>query len=181
MAGPLPPPPRGDHDAAAVQSTRWALWRALDQRGPTHVASGGRTKWNRSHNHLPKAHTLDALSVGKLDTITETVTTVLVAGCTGRGTYARTRTDTHGFPRLRLPRQKKFFGFITGDLARAVVHAGKNAGTHTGRIAVRASGSFAIRTANGLHTARHRYFRLPQRADGYAYTITSEAAPDTTA
>jgi hypothetical protein len=121
------------------------------------------------------------LSVGKLDSITETVTTVLVAGCTGRGTYARTRTDKHGFPRLRLPRQKKFFGFTTGDLARAVVPSGKNAGTHTGRIAVRASGSFAIRTAKGLHTARHTYFRLLQRADGYAYTIKPEAAPDTTA
>jgi 5-methylcytosine-specific restriction endonuclease McrA len=48
-------------DAAAVNATRWALWRALDQRMPTHTASGGRTKWNRTRNHLPKTHTLDAL------------------------------------------------------------------------------------------------------------------------
>jgi hypothetical protein len=95
-------------------------------------------------------------------------------GCTGRGQYQRTRTDKHGFPRLRLPRQKQFFGFATGDLARAVVPSGKNAGTHTGRIAVRSSGSFAIRTARGLYTARHKYFRLLQRADGYAYTRQPE-------
>jgi hypothetical protein len=161
-------------DAAAVQSVRWALWRALNQRLPTHVASGGRTKWNRTRNQLPKSHTLDALAVGKLATITETVDQVLVTGCTGRGAYTRTRTDKHGFPRLRLPRQKQFFGFATGDLVRAVVPSGKHAGTHTGRVAVRASGSFAIRTTHGLANARHTHVRLLQRADGYAYTTRKE-------
>lgn len=163
-------------DAAAVQSTRWALWRALNTALPTHVASGGRTKWNRTRNQLAKTHTLDALNVGKLDTITETVTRVLVANCTGRGAYARTRPDKHGFPRLRLPRQKQFFGFQTGDLARAVVPTGKYAGTHTGRVAVRASGSFAIRTTTGLATARHKHFTVLQRADGYGYTTRPEGA-----
>lgn len=166
-------------DAAAVNATRWALWRALDQRMPTHTASGGRTKWNRTRTGLPKTHTLDALAVGKLDTVTAWPDTVLVVGCTGRGQYQRTRTDKHGFPRLRLPRQKQFFGFATGDLTRAVVPAGKNAGTHTGRVAVRSSGSFAVRTADGLYTAGHKYFRLLQRADGYAYARQpeKEAAP----
>jgi 5-methylcytosine-specific restriction endonuclease McrA len=161
-------------DAAATNSTRWALWRTLDARMPTHVGSGGRTKWNRTRNGLLKSHTLDALSVGKLDTITETVTTILVANATGRGTYARTRTDKHGFPRLRLPRHKQFFGYQTGDLTRATVPAGKNAGTHIGRVAVRASGNFTIRTATGLYTARHKHFRLLQRADGYGYTTHTE-------
>ncbi|MBW5485094.1 RNA-guided endonuclease IscB [Streptomyces bambusae] len=161
-------------DAAAVQSTRWALWRALDQRLPTSVASGGRTKWNRTRCGLPKSHSFDALAVGKLDTVTEYATTVLVAGCTGRGTYTRTRSDKYGFPRLRLPRRKQFYGFAAGDLVRAVVPAGKSAGTHTGRVAVRASGNFAIRTRSGLHAVRHTYVRLLQRADGYAYTLCKE-------
>jgi 5-methylcytosine-specific restriction endonuclease McrA len=161
-------------DAAAVNAARWALWRALDQRMPTHTSSGGRTKWNRTRCGLPKTHTIDALTVGKLDTVTAWPATVIVVGCTGRGQYQRTRSDKYGFPRLRLPRQKQFFGFATGDLARAVVPSGKNAGTHTGRIAVRSSGSFAIRTKNGLYTARHKYFRLLQRADGYAYTRQPE-------
>ncbi|WP_307814143.1 RNA-guided endonuclease IscB [Streptomyces sp. N35] len=161
-------------DAAAVNSTRWALWRALDRLLPTHTASGGRTKWNRTRNGLSKSHTLDALAVGKLDRITETVTTVLVAGCTGRGQHCRTRTDKHGFPRL--PRQKQFFGFQTGDLVRVVVPTGTYAGTHIGRVAVRATGSFAVRTAHGLATARHRYFTVLQRSDGYAYTTQPEGA-----
>ncbi|WP_338683577.1 RNA-guided endonuclease IscB [Streptomyces acidiscabies] len=163
-------------DTAAVNATRSALWRALDQRMPTYTASGGRTKWNRTRTGLPKTHTLDALSVGELDTVTAWPRTVLIVGATGRGTYARTRTDKHGFARLRLPRVKQFFGFATGDLVRAFVPAGKNAGTHTGRVAVRSSGSFAVRTASGLYTARHKYFRLLQRADGYAYTTRPEGA-----
>ncbi|MEQ4716065.1 RNA-guided endonuclease IscB [Nonomuraea sp. B19D2] len=162
-------------DAAAVQSTRWTLWREVDARLPTHVASGGRTKWNRTRNHLPKSHTLDALAVGKLDTITETVSRVLVAECTGRGTHARTRTDKHGFPRLRLPRRKQHFGFQTGDLARAVVPTGKKSGTYTGRVAVRATGYLNITTVDGtVQGIPHRYFRLLQRADGYAYTTRKE-------
>lgn len=164
-------------DAAAVNATRWALWRALDARLPTHMGSGGRTKWNRTRTGLDKTHTLDALAVGKLDTVTETVARVLVAGCSGRGTYTRTRTDKHGFPRLRLPRQKQFFGFQTGDLVRAVVPTGKYAGTHTGRVAVRTSGSFTVRTTNGVVTARHRYFTVLQRADGYAYSTHPEGEP----
>ncbi|WP_240139529.1 RNA-guided endonuclease IscB [Streptomyces sp. MUM 178J] len=162
-------------NAAAVNSTRWALWRALDSMLPTHTVSGGRTKWNRTKCRLPKTHTLDALNVGKLDTITETVTTVLVAGCAGRGTHARTRPDKHGFPRLRMPRKKQFFGFATGDLVRAVVPTRKNAGPHTGRVAVRATGSFNITTAHGtVQGIRHKHVRLLQRADGYAYTTQPE-------
>ncbi|GAB3692268.1 RRXRR domain-containing protein [Nocardiopsis oceani] len=162
-------------DAAAAQSTRWALWRALDQRLPTRVGSGGRTKFNRTRNRLPKSHTLDALAVGKVETITHTVDTVLVAGCAGRGSYVRTRTDKHGFPRLRLPRVKRFFSFATGDLVRAVVPKGKKKGTHTGRVAVRATGRFNITTTQGtVQGINHRHMRLLQRADGYAYTTRKE-------
>jgi 5-methylcytosine-specific restriction endonuclease McrA len=165
-------------DAVAVQSTRWALWRELDARLSTHVASGGRTKWNRIRCGLPKTHTLDALAVGTLDTITEAVGRVLVTGCTGRGTHARTRTDKHGFPRLRLPRRKRFFGYATGDLVRAVVPTGKKTGTHTGRVAIRATGSFNIATAHGTVQGIHaRHLRLLQRADGYAYTTRPESLP----
>ena len=162
-------------DAAAANATRRALWKTLDERLPTRVGTGGRTKWNRTRNQLPKSHTLDALCVGKLDTVSQTIRAVLVAGCAGRGTYARTRPDKHGFPRLRLPRSKGVFGFATGDLVRAAVPKGKKAGTHTGRVAVRASGSFNITTAHGtVQGISHKHVRQLQRADGYAYTIQEE-------
>ncbi|WP_327675596.1 MULTISPECIES: RNA-guided endonuclease IscB [unclassified Streptomyces] len=163
-------------DAAAVNSTRWALWQALDAAFPTvHAASGGRTKWNRQRTGTPKTHTLDALCVGRLETLTRIPGRVLAVTATGRGTYSRTRTDKYGFPRLRLPRQKQFFDYQTGDVARAVVPTGKKAGTHTGRIAVRATGRFDIKTAHGLvQGIGHTCFRLVQRADGYAYTTRPE-------
>lgn len=161
-------------DAAAVNATRWALWRALDTRFPTRTASGGRTKWNRTRCGLPKTHTLDALAVGTLDSVAAWPRTVLIVKATGRGQYARTRSDKHGFPRQRLPRIKRFFGYATGDLVRAVVPSGKSAGTHIGRVVVRSSGKFEVRTAAGMYTARHKYVRLLQRADGYAYTTARE-------
>ncbi|MGP3957202.1 RNA-guided endonuclease IscB [Nonomuraea sp. 3N208] len=164
-------------DATAVNTTRWALWRALTATGlPVATASGGRTKWNRSRTNAPKSHTLDALHVGTLDTVTGWPSRLLVVACTGRGTYARTRTDKYGFPRLRLPRLKQVHGFATGDLVRAVVPSGKHTGTHTGRVAVRSTSSFNITTATGTRQGiNHKHVRLLQRADGYGYTTTKES------
>ncbi|WP_234426670.1 RNA-guided endonuclease IscB [Streptomyces niger] len=165
-------------DTAAANTTNWALWRSFTARFPAVCsASGVRTKWNRTHAGLPKTHTLDALCVGALDGVVQYSAAVLAVTATGRGTYARTRSDKHGFPRLRLPRNKRVHGYATGDLARAVVPRGKKAGTHTGRVAVRSSGNFNVRTRHGLvQGIRHTHFRLLQRADGYGYTTRLEAA-----
>ncbi|WP_433379255.1 RNA-guided endonuclease IscB [Streptosporangium sp. CA-115845] len=163
-------------DAAAVNTTRWALWRALVATGlPVATSSGGRTKWNRSRTQAPKSHTLDALHVGHLGGVTAWPSTVLVVKATGRGTYARTRTDRYGFPRLRLPRTKQVKGFATGDLVRTVVSSGKKTGVHCGRVAVRTTGSFNITTRHGtVQGIGHRHVRLLQRADGYGYTTHPE-------
>ena len=95
---------------------------------------------------------------------------VLVITATGRGQHSRTKLDRYGFPRLRLPRQKRFFGYQTGDMVVAVVPTGTKQGVYVGRVAVRARGAFNVTTATatvqGLH---HRFFRLVQRADGYRY------------
>ncbi|WP_030921291.1 RNA-guided endonuclease IscB [Streptosporangium amethystogenes] len=164
-------------DAAAVNATRWALWRALEATGlSVHTASGGRTKWNRSRTGAPKSHTLDALHVGELETVTTWPSTVLVAKATGRGTYARTVPDRYGFLRLVRPRTKLHHGFQTGDLVRGHVPAGKKAGVHLGRVLVRSSGSFDITTRHGRVTGiNHRHVRHLQRADGYGYTTQKEA------
>ena len=52
-------------DAAAVNATRWALYRRLGILGlPIECGSGGRTKYNRVSQGLEKAHWLDAACVG---------------------------------------------------------------------------------------------------------------------
>ena len=165
-------------DAAAVNTTRWALHRILLATGlPVGTGSGGRTKFNRTRCGVPKSHTLDALCVGDITAVAGYPSRVLVATSTGRGSYARTRSDKYGFPRLRLTRTKRHHGFATGDHVRAVVPTGVKAGTHLGRVAVRASGSFNITTRLGtVQGIHHRHVRLLTRADGWAYTQKGESA-----
>jgi hypothetical protein len=93
----------------------------------------------------------------------------------GRGSYCRTRLDAYGFPRGYCTRHKVVLGFQTGDMVRAGVPSGKKAGTHVGRLAVRASGSFNVQTLTGVVQGVHaRHCTLAHRADGYNY---SETAP----
>jgi hypothetical protein len=164
------------NDAAAVNSTRQSLWRELTDTGlPVTAGSAGRTKWNRSRNAVPKSHTLDALCAGEVASVGSWAATVLVAKSTGRGSYARTRSDKHGFPRLLLTRDKRHYGFATGDHVRAVIPSGKNAGTHAGRVAVRKRGRFNITTATGVvRDVDYRCVQMLARGDGWAYTRNGE-------
>jgi 5-methylcytosine-specific restriction endonuclease McrA len=159
------------HDAAAVNTTRWALANALKATGlPVELASGGRTKFNRVHQGVPKTHALDAVCVGALDWVLGWRRPTLSIRCTGRGSYQRTRLDRFGFPRGFLMRSKAVHGFATGDLVKATVPAGKKAGVHQGRVAVRATGSFNIQTKDGVvQGISYRHCTRVQRGDGYGY------------
>jgi len=158
-------------DAAAVNATRWALFGALKGTGlPVSNGSGGRTKWNRSRLGIPKTHALDAACVGEVENLIGWNVSALAIKATGRGAYQRTRLNKFGFPRGYLMREKKAFGFQTGDIVKAVVPTGKRAGTHIGRVAIRASGSFNIQTSTGVVThVAHRHCRIISRADGCSY------------
>lgn len=158
-------------DAAAVNSTRWALFGALKASGlPVEVATGARTKFNRTRLGLPKAHALDAACVGDVDAVMGWQRPMIQAKCSGRGSHQRTRLNRFGFPRGYLTRTKRHFWFQTGDLVRAEVSSGKKSGSYIGRVAVRASGSFNIQTASGVvQGISHRHCALIQRADGYGY------------
>ncbi len=160
-------------DAAAVNSTRLELSNELKACGlPLELASGGRTKFNRSRLSIPKTHALDAACVGEMDFLTNWNIPTLEINCCGRGSYQRTRLDQYGFPRGYLTRQKSIEGFQTGDLVKANVTKGKKSGVYVGRVAVRASGNFNITTTNGtIQGINHRYCTLVARNDGYAYTI----------
>jgi 5-methylcytosine-specific restriction endonuclease McrA len=164
-------------DAAAVNSTRWALYRRLEETGlDVEIASGGRTKWNRHRLQIPKAHCLDAACVGHVDAIKNWNQPVLIIKATGRGSYKRTRLTKDGFPRGYLTESKKAFGYQTGDIVKAVVTTGKKVGTYIGRIAMRATGRFNIETEDALiQGIHHRFCTLIQRADGYGYSWTKIA------
>lgn len=77
-------------------------------------------------------------------------------------------------------RQKQHFGFQTGDMVKAIVPAGKYAGTHIGRVACRATGSFDITTATGKVTVSHKHIKTIHHSDGYSYTKGLGAIPPRT-
>jgi 5-methylcytosine-specific restriction endonuclease McrA len=176
-------------DAAAINSTPGTLWvalyQALQATGlPVEAGTGGRTKYNRTQQGWPKTHWQDAACVGASTPARLRVTTptVLQITATGRGLHSRTKLDKYGFPRLRLPRQKRFFGFQTGDMVEAIVPSGTKQGRYIGRVAVRANGSFNVTTATGTVQGLHRrFFRLLQRADGYRYAAVRRKHPESTA
>jgi 5-methylcytosine-specific restriction endonuclease McrA len=162
-------------DAAAVNSTRWTLYNTLKETGlPVEAGTGGRTKWNRTRFSIPKTHALDAVCVGKVNDVLSWCKPTLTIKATGRGSYQRTRLTAQGFPRGYLMCKKSVEGFQTGDMVKAIVPSGKKAGTHAGRVAVRATGSFNIQAAQGvIQGVSHRHCKIVQRADGYGYSTVA--------
>lgn len=158
-------------DAAAVNTTRWALANQLKASGlPVELSSGARTKFNRSQHGIPKTHALDAVCVGEFSSIENWAIPTLEIKCNGRGQYKRTLLTKFGFPRAYLMRKKTVKDFQTGDMVKAIVTKGKKIGEYIGRVAVRASGSFNITYSAGtIQGVSHKNCKLIARNDGYGY------------
>jgi hypothetical protein len=136
------------------------------------VGTGGRTKFNRTQQGYPKAHWLDAACVGISGERVYAAPnhTPLHIKAVGHGSRQMCRTDKYGFPSRHRLRQKRHFGFQTGDIVEAVVPSGKYSGRHAGRVACRATGHFDITTTTGKVTVSHHHTRTIHHADGYSYT-----------
>jgi len=89
----------------------------------------------------------------------------------GHGSRQMCLMNTYGFPRTSPKEKHPQHGFKTGDIVKAIVPSHlKRAGTHVGRMAAKASGSFSIATKRGVVTdIGKNYCRKLQRADGYGY------------
>jgi 5-methylcytosine-specific restriction endonuclease McrA len=171
-------------DAAAMNASRWALYRHLQATGlPVEVGTGGRTKWNRTRRELPKAHWIDAACVGA-----STPERLVCAGVVplhiramGRHSRQMCRTNAFGFPDKAPKASSVLAGMRTGDLVRTVVPApSTKAGVYVGRLAVRATGSCNITTSAGTVQGIHiRYCRPLHRGDGYTYEKGEAARPPT--
>ncbi|MDT9181388.1 RNA-guided endonuclease IscB [Limnospira sp. PMC 289.06] len=159
------------NDAAAVNSTRWALFKALKATG-LRVTTGtaGQTKFNRLRLNLPKAHWLDAACVGDVESLDIVTSKPLLILAKGHGTRRMCGTNKYGFPTRHRSRKQIHKGFQTGDIVTATVTAGKKIGSYVGRVLCRASGSFDMTTASGRVTGiNHKYCQPIHRKDGYAY------------
>ena len=173
------------------QPMRYATWVSSSRRylekhlfqifRDVECSSGGRTKYNRIRLGYPKEHHYDALCVG---TVPEkgyhdrTNGYYLYAKATGRGTRLRGAINQCGVIITKwTSRKKNFFGFQTGDIVVAEVphkipRPYKYEGRFVGRVMVRASGSFDIRTTDGkLATVKAGFCRLLQANSGCAYSM----------
>jgi 5-methylcytosine-specific restriction endonuclease McrA len=160
-------------DAAAVNSTRWALFSRLKETGlPVSTWSGGQTKFNRMRLGIPKAHWLDAACVGEVKSLKVLTTQPLKIKATGHGSRQQCRTDRFGFPSRYVPKNPFVRGFQTGDIVKAIVTKGKKIGTYLGRVAVRSRGSFNISDKAGLiDSVSYEYCTLIHKKDGYGYAL----------
>ena len=158
-------------DAAAVNSTRWALFKALKATGlPVTTGTGGQTKFNRLRLNLPKAHWLDAACVGPVESLEVLTSKPLLILAKGHGTRQMCGTNKYGFPNRHRSRRQIHKGFQTGDMVTATVTAGKKIGSYLGRVLCRASGSFDITTASvRVAGISHKYCQPIHSTDGYAY------------
>jgi len=158
-------------DAAAVNSTRWALLNRLKKTElPVTTGSGGQTKFNRTRLQLPKCHWLDAAPGGKVEELKVLTSQPLLIKATGHGTRQMSGTDKFGFPIRHKSRKQIHFCFQTGDIISATVTAGKKIGSYMGRVLCRASGSFDIATKMGrVAGISHKYCKPIHKKDGYSY------------
>lgn len=160
-------------DAAAVNTTRWALYERIKTFGlPVECGTGGRTKYNRYTRGIEKAHWTDATCVGRSTPEHIYLTGIMPLHITAKGHGCRQmcRMDRYGFPCTGPKQAKCVHGFHTGDMVRAVVPTGKKQGVHIGRVLVRASGSFDITTPHGrLSGISAKYCQPIHRQDGYNY------------
>jgi 5-methylcytosine-specific restriction endonuclease McrA len=159
-------------DAAAVNATRWELYRRLQSAGlPVEVGSGGRTKFNRQTRGIEKTHWADAACVGASTPEKLLLKGVkpLIVKAKGHGTRQRCRSDKYGFPKAHAPKAKYFQGFRTGDIVKADISSGKFAGLYTGRIAIRFRPSFVLQLPERKFDVHPKYLQTIHKADGYEY------------
>lgn len=162
-------------DPAAVNASRYAIGEKLKIFNmDVNFSSGGRTKFNRTNQGYKKEHFIDAACVGKSGENVHIANNLvpLTIQAVGRGSRQMCRVNKYGFPRTKAKSNKRVFGFKTGDIVKAIVTTGKYAGIHTGRVAIRTSGSFNIsKTGGTVQGINYKYCKSLHCSDGYNYLV----------
>lgn len=165
-------PKKTPKDASIVQAAKNYMVKEITKLvSDTTAHDSLMTKKNREQLDLPKQHYYDALSIGEIPSKFIFLTDkILVISAKGRGIRQMCLMDKYGFPRTFAKTSKTVRGFQTGDIVKAVVTKGLKVGEYLGRISVRATGAFNIKTKSGLiKDIGYKYCHLIQRGDGYLY------------
>ena len=162
-------------NATVVNATRWKLKEVLESTDlEIETGSGGLTKYNRKKLGIKKSHWIDAACVGIAPNSLDIRNyQPLLIKAMGRGSRQMCKVDKYGFPRTEPKlRQKSCYGFQTGDIVKAVVNKDNKIGTYIGRVAVRKTGSFNIKTkTETVQGISYRYCQHLQKSDGYTYSF----------
>ncbi|MBW4511257.1 MAG: HNH endonuclease [Scytonematopsis contorta HA4267-MV1] len=152
-------------DAACINSTRWALFTCLKDKGlPLETATGGQTKFNRIKNGFDKDHCIDAACVGTSGFgIKSKTEQPLLIKCSGLSSRQLTRNDKYGFPCTKA-RTRYEHKWQTGDIASYVD------GT-VGRVVVQSSNRLEIRIGKIRISGKLNKFNKLHRKDGYNYSL----------
>jgi hypothetical protein len=160
-------------DAAAVNTTRWALYGRLTHTAlAVETGTGSRTKFNRATRNVPKTHWLDAANVGAStpQQLRWNRTLPLLVGAQGWQRRQMCLVNENGLPRTKAKVASRAFGFSTGDMIKAIVPKGRPQGTHVGKVAIKANGRFTITTSQrAVPDVPYRYCSIVHRRDGYSY------------
>ena len=140
------------------------------------VGFGSTTKQNRVSLGLPKDHWIDAAACTRNGCTVKVEPSLkpLVIKAVGRGSRQFCCMDKYGFPRTSpKPRSKNFFGFKTGDMVKVIIPDNAKTkvptGTYTGRVAVRSSGRFDVKTKDAKLNVSREYCKPTHLMDGYSY------------
>ena len=136
--------------------------------------TGGKTKFNRTNQKLPKEHYYDALCIGNIPTTFKIKTKeVYDIKAMGRGSRLKGKPNKCGIlSKTNIKRAKSCEGFQTGDFIKAIVTKGKKIGTYVGRVAIRHSGYFNISTkTNLIQGISYKCCTILQRGNGYDYKL----------
>lgn len=174
--------------AAWVNSYRnYLVQKAFEHTPNVELATGGRTKFNRTQLNLPKDHHIDALCVGNVpeDGYKNINQPVLHIKAMGRGNRLIGNINKCGIITVKYKNNSKAFikrdkngkithSFMTGDIVKADIPKGKYAGQYIGRIAIRSSGYFKLLGEQTAPSVKYEYCKVLQRNDGYNYCYRKE-------
>lgn len=154
-------------DAAAVNTTRWALFNKLKCFGlPVEVGSGGKTKFNRKQLGFKKDHWVDAACVGDVKSLVLLTNQPLLISAKGHGSRQMVRMNNFGFPAVT-PKQE-VEGWKTGDFINVI--DGKNRGLRYVRLkTIRFKGHFDIKLDGKILSVSRKHIKKIFEADGYNY------------
>lgn len=161
-------------DAAVLNATRFALVHMVKKLCKTvNCWTGGRTKFNRCTQELPKSHSIDAACVGESGASIRLLThQPLIVTCKGHGSRQARRVNASGFPAVE--KAKDVFHHVSaGDIIKAQIVKDRKkvkAGTYMARVKTPTQkGCEVLIDGNRISFSSMKDIMFIHHNDGYSY------------